>query len=50
LGATVENFLDKPVANGGLDISCHSASLALAIVILAYMLPLPQRAEAFRSD
>jgi uncharacterized membrane-anchored protein len=50
LGATVGDLLDKPVANGGLDLSRYSASLALAVVILACVFLLPQRAERLRSD
>lgn len=50
LGATVGDLLDKPVANGGLDMSRYTASLALAVVILACVLLLPQRAEKLRSD
>jgi len=43
LGATVGDFLDKPVANGGLDWSRPLASAVLAIVIVALILLLPQR-------
>ena len=44
LGATVGDFLDKPLAKGGLDFSRPLASLVLAGVILALILLLPQRA------
>ena len=44
LGATVGDFLDKPIAKGGLDLSRPIASLVLAIVIVALILILPQRA------
>jgi uncharacterized membrane-anchored protein len=44
LGATVGDFLDKPLAKGGLDLSRPLASLALVIVIGALILLLPQRA------
>ena len=44
LGATVGDFLDKPVAKGGLEFSRPLASAALAVVILALILVLPQRA------
>src|SRR3954466_5041279 len=44
LGATVGDFLDKPLANGGLSLSRPIASAALAIVILVLILILPQRA------
>jgi uncharacterized membrane-anchored protein len=41
LGATVGDFLDKPLAKGGLDLSrpIASAVLALAIVVLVALLP-----------
>ena len=44
LGAAVGDFLDKPIADGGLDFSRPVASLVLAIAILALILVLPQRA------
>jgi uncharacterized membrane-anchored protein len=44
LGATVGDFLDKPISNGGLALSRPLASLALAIFILTCLLLLPQRA------
>lgn len=44
LGATVGDFLDKPVAKGGLEVSRPLASLLLAIVIVVLILLLPQRA------
>jgi uncharacterized membrane-anchored protein len=44
LGATVGDFLDKPVDHGGLDISRPLASAVLAAAILALILVLPQRA------
>ncbi|WP_296678266.1 hypothetical protein [Novosphingobium sp.] len=44
LGATVGDFLDKPLAKGGLELSRPLASLVLAGVILALVLILPQRA------
>jgi uncharacterized membrane-anchored protein len=43
LGATVGDFLDKPVAKGGLEWSRPLASAVLAIVILILILILPQR-------
>lgn len=46
LGATVGDWLDKPLAKGGLDVSRPFASLILAIVIVALILLLPQRAGA----
>lgn len=44
LGAAVGDFLDKPVAKGGLDFSRPLASAVLAAAILALILILPQRA------
>jgi uncharacterized membrane-anchored protein len=44
LGATVGDFLDKPVHDGGLALSRPLASAILAIFILGCLLVLPQRA------
>jgi len=44
LGAAVGDFLDKPVAKGGLDFSRPLASAVLAAAILTLILILPQRA------
>jgi uncharacterized membrane-anchored protein len=46
LGATVGDFLDKPLAKGGLDLSRPIASAVLAVAIVALILVLPQRAGA----
>jgi uncharacterized membrane-anchored protein len=43
LGATVGDFLDKPVASGGLALSRPIASLVLAVAIVALIALLPQR-------
>ena len=43
LGATVGDFLDKPVASGGLEWSRPLASAVLAVVIVGLILVLPQR-------
>ncbi len=45
LGATVGDFLDKPIAKGGLNLSRPIASLALAAAIFAIVLLFPQRAK-----
>lgn len=45
LGATVGDFLDKPVAHGGLALSRYSASAWLVAAIAAYVLLVPQKAE-----
>src|SRR5256886_2663858 len=38
LGAVVGDFLDKPLAQGGLALSRYTASLALLVVIVALIL------------
>jgi uncharacterized membrane-anchored protein len=43
LGATVGDFLDKPVAKGGLELSRPIASLVMAVAIIVLILALPQR-------
>ncbi len=44
LGAVVGDFLDKPVAKGGLELSRYSASAALVVFILVCIVLFPQRA------
>jgi uncharacterized membrane-anchored protein len=44
LGATVGDFLDKPIASGGLELSRPIASLVLAAAIVLLILVIPQRA------
>jgi uncharacterized membrane-anchored protein len=44
LGATLGDFLDKPVDQGGLALSRPIASAILAVVIVACILVIPQRA------
>lgn len=46
LGATVGDFLDKPLAQGGLALSRPIATLALALAIVALIILVPQRAGA----
>lgn len=43
LGATVGDFLDKPVADGGLEWSRPLASAVLAVAIILLILILPQK-------
>ena len=43
LGATVGDFLDKPLGKGGLELSRPIASAVLAVVIGVLILILPQR-------
>ena len=50
LGATVGDFLDKPVAAGGLALSRYTASAALVAAMLLLVLLLPQRAERIVRD
>jgi uncharacterized membrane-anchored protein len=44
LGATVGDFLDKPLSDGGLAFSRPIASAIIAVFIVACLLVLPQRA------
>jgi uncharacterized membrane-anchored protein len=44
LGAVLGDFLDKPVAHGGLALSRYSASAALLAFILVFVLFFPHRA------
>jgi uncharacterized membrane-anchored protein len=44
LGATVGDFFDKPVANGGLALSRPLASAVIAAFIVVCLIVLPQRA------
>lgn len=44
LGATVGDFLDKPVSHGGLNLSRPLASAVIAIFIVGSVILLPQRA------
>ncbi len=46
LGATVGDYLDKPIDHGGLDLSRPVASAVLGAVMLALIFLLPQRAAA----
>jgi len=43
LGATVGDFLDKPIAKGGLAMNRPLASAVLAVVIIALIVILRQR-------
>ena len=44
LGATVGDFLDKPVSDGGLALSRPIASAVIVVFIIACLVVLPQRA------
>jgi uncharacterized membrane-anchored protein len=45
LGATVGDFLDKPLDHGGLALSRYTASASLAAVMVLLILLLPQRSR-----
>ena len=44
LGATVGDFLDKPLEHGGLALSRPIASAVIAVLMIMLVLVLPQRA------
>ncbi|HSR64106.1 MAG TPA: hypothetical protein VLM17_00665, partial [Xanthomonadaceae bacterium] len=44
LGAVLGDFLDKPVARGGLALSRYDASLALLVAMAILVVVLPHRA------
>jgi len=44
LGAVVGDFLDKPIADGGLNLSRYSASICLIVLIVVCILVFPQKA------
>ena len=46
LGAVVGDFLDKPLAKGGLSLSRYTASLALLVMIVAFILIVPQKSAS----
>jgi uncharacterized membrane-anchored protein len=46
LGAVVGDFLDKPIAKGGLDLSRYTASIVLLMVIVALILIFPQKSAS----
>jgi uncharacterized membrane-anchored protein len=48
LGATVGDYLDKPLDQGGLDLSRPVASLVLGVAMLALIFLLSQRAGSHR--
>ena len=43
LGAVVGDFLDKPVSDGGLALSRYSASAALIVLIVSFILIFPHK-------
>ncbi|AWB57230.1 hypothetical protein [Colwellia sp. Arc7-D] len=43
LGAVIGDYLDKPVAQGGLEFSRYGASLTLLAIIILLIIAIPQR-------
>lgn len=50
LGATVGDFLDKPVASGGLELSRPIASAVLIAAIILLVVLVPQRSSVGKAD
>jgi uncharacterized membrane-anchored protein len=50
LGAVVGDFLDKPLAQGGLNLSRYIASGVLVVLVIAGILIFPQKAGEHPSD
>ena len=50
LGATVGDFLDKPLDHGGLALSRPIASVVLAVLMIMLVLVLPQRAGSHSGE
>ena len=50
LGATVGDFLDKPIANGGLNLGRFAASAVLLALMAGLVLLIPQRAGEHPGD
>lgn len=46
LGAVVGDFLDKPLASGGLALSRYSATAALLVFVMGFIVLFPQRASS----
>jgi uncharacterized membrane-anchored protein len=50
LGAVVGDFLDKPLSEGGLELSRYSATAALLALIVVCIFVFPHRAAVHRED
>ena len=50
LGATIGDFLDKPVADGGLNLSRPIASAVIGAFIIVCIFVLPQQAGRIRDN
>jgi uncharacterized membrane-anchored protein len=48
LGATLGDLLDKPHAQGGMELSRYVATAVIAVVIIAAIMIIPQRPERLR--
>jgi len=46
LGATLGDFLDKPLDHGGLALSRPVASAVIAAIMIGLIMALPQRASS----
>ncbi len=44
LGAVVGDFLDKPIAKGGMELSRYTASISIFVIIVVLIMVFPQRA------
>lgn len=49
LGATLGDWLDKPHAQGGMELSRYTASVVIVILVLVCVMLFPQRAEKTES-
>ena len=49
LGATLGDFLDKPLDHGGLALSRPIASVVIALIMVGCILVIPQRAGSHPS-
>ena len=50
LGATLGDFLDKPLDHGGLALSRPVASAAIAAIMIGLIMVIPQRAGSHPGD
>jgi uncharacterized membrane-anchored protein len=50
LGATLGDFMDKPHASGGMELSRYTASAVIAAIMIGCVLLLPQKAERTASS
>jgi uncharacterized membrane-anchored protein len=50
LGATLGDYLDKPHASGGMELSRYTATAVIAAIMFGCVLLLPQRAEKIEAS